>query len=964
MSKSSPSSIQQSNCPEITKDLLVDLGGWELLKEAKSLVKTGIVKEYEWEHPILRGKLSSRSGIFRPRIDLKKPNVPSCECNCRKGQSGFACAHAVTLAYHVMLEQKGEGTGAKQEVAPKPEPQPALALKSFKVSPDAKPLAFRFLLPPNLATVAPRDAISVRVEGVQGNQAGTPAIFQGTYSLSNSQEIAVALLESWAGGRVPPFVQLDRQKLAQLVAILAGEPAFCWIKEPGKPIAWEGSALPGVSEHIEVQRPAPKEEVPQARLQPKPKPDAKSTPSSRARVEGSPHYIAIQLPSRDASDYDELLDLLKLWGFKLEPSNRRWWLRDRDKTLKFLSQHWEDLKSKHCADFTKGFQDRMKNVQLVKPSISVEPSEEGGFDVELKIEAGKLDDTTLHQALIRNSGYVESGRKVYLLDEKQLEPLKAAQQTLSNEPDRDLAPNVKLHLRNADLHNAEDVLDDIPEHFALPEEWKKRSAALRDMSKLHPAPVSQGLDGRLRNYQRIGVAWMWHLYQQGIGGILADEMGLGKTVQALAFFEAVRDQGAEIRGQRSEVSNEEPPSPFLVVCPASLCENWRREAARFVPGMKVRVHSGAKRTKRVTDLETADIIIVSYPLLARDLDLLRLIEYTCVIGDEGQHIKNPRSQVAKAMFALHAKGRFLLTGTPVENSVADLRSLFQFLMPGYLARVPSGLKPDERKWFGERHLSQAAPYILRRNKSLVAPELPEVIEQVLYCEMGDKQKALYHTVHQQTERDMDTLAGGGANEARMRMAVFAQILKLRQVCAEPRLLDDKLQEADSSKLDALLEILEDAIPAGHRVLVFSQFVQVLTQIRKALGDREIPYCYLDGQSKDRMAQVDKFQEDDTIPVFLISLKAGGTGLNLTGANMVVHFDPWWNPAAEAQATARAHRIGQEKKVTSIKLISANTIEERVLLLQREKEQLLGDLFEQSGEMTAKVGFADLKELLA
>ena len=275
--------------------------------------------------------------------------------------------------------------------------------------------------------------------------------------------------------------------------------------------------------------------------------------------------------------------------------------------------------------------------------------------------------------------------------------------------------------------------------------------------------------------------------------------------------------------------------------------------------------------------------------------------------------------------------------------MSDLRSLFHFLTPGYLAKVPEGLKPDERKWFEHRHLSQAAPYILRRGKALVAPELPEVIEQVVYCEMGQAQRGLYNAVHQQTERDLLDLAGGGAQQGRMRMAVFAQILKLRQICAEPRLVDDKLKLEDSAKLEVFLEVLDDAITGGHRILVFSQFVQVLQKIRAALDARSLSYCYLDGQTRDRMAQVDRFQHDASIPVFLISLKAGGTGLNLTGADMVVHFDPWWNPAAEAQATARAHRIGQERKVTSLKLIASNTIEERVLHLQKEKAELLDTL---------------------
>jgi SNF2 family DNA or RNA helicase len=960
MSNSLPTSIQQSpGFPEITKDLLIDLGGWDLFKEAKSLVQGKIVKEAVWEPPILKGKLRSGAGIYHPRIDLKRPNVPTSECNCRKGQYGMACVHAVTLAFHVMLENQAKVLQKEEKEIL----QSAVPIKSFKVSPNGKPFFLRFLLPPNLAQVAPRDAIALRIQAYQGNQYGPPEKFKGPFALSNSQEIVAALLESWSGGKVPAFLQLDRQKLTQLIAILAGEPAFAWVKTPLEPIPWDGLHLPGVSEFLQLEKlVAP--EVPQKTVakteRTEPRVPVRST-GSVPQVEGSPHYLAIQLPSKDSYGYDDLLDLLKLWGFRLEPSNRQWWLRDRFKTLKFLSQHWDQLENEFGSNFSDGFHQRMANVQRVKPRTKVTKTRNGEFDLELQLKAGNLDDTRIHQALISNSGFVEDeeSEAIYLFDEKLLEPLKLAQQTLTNEPDRDIAPRVKVRLRSADLHNAEEVLDTLPEHFKPPEEWKLRSAALKDMSQLQQAPVSSELDAMLRNYQRIGVAWLWHLYQQRIGGILADEMGLGKTVQALAFLQSIRNQ---------QTKNEDPgtknPEPFLVVCPASLCENWRREAARFVPEFKVLVQKGTKRTEKVTELEAFDLIILSYPLLVRDLDLMRQIDYACIIGDEGQHIKNPKSQVAKAMFALRAEGRFLLTGTPIENSLGDLRSLFQFLMPGYLARIPQGLKPEDRKWFGQRHLSQAAPYILRRSKSLVAPELPEVIEQVLYCEMGDAQKSLYNQVHKQTEQDMDKLADKGANEARMRMAVFAQILKLRQVCAEPRLLDDKLKESDSAKLEAFLEILDDALSEGHRILVFSQFVQVLKKIQESLEERDLRYCYLDGQSKDRMAQVDRFQQDEDIPVFLISLKAGGTGLNLTGANMVIHFDPWWNPAAEAQATARAHRIGQERKVTSIKLIAANTIEERVLHLQRVKQQIIGDLFDQSDQLTAKVGFADLQDLLS
>ena len=949
--------------PKIDKDFLVDLGGWDLLKDARALCRTKIVQEVRWEEPYLRGKLRSGGGIFHPRIHCIPGRVPTSECNCRKGQSGYVCVHAMTLACHVMEEQQREAQPA--EPSPPVEAEPALALKSFELADDGEPLHLRFLLPPNLAQVAPRDAIAVKVQAFRGGEPGLPEKLVGRFRMENGQAIVASLLESWSGGKIPGFLQLDRMKLAQVVAILTGEPVFAWVREPGRLIPWEGPVLVGVSELIRVEKKVEAEEIappiPEEKVEVVEKPGrvergtGRSGIGARMKVEGSTHYLAIRLPDKRNPEYDEILALLKQWSFKLEPSNRTWWLRDRHRTLNFLAEHWDDMEARFAADFTPGFRGRMENVQRVRGVAEAREVGEGEFELDLKLSAGSLDEAELHRALVASTGFVESGDEVFLFDSKQLEPIRQAQQSLTNEPGRDLAPRVKVRLGAADLHNAEEILEELPEGFAAPEDWKRRSAALRDVGKLEPAPVDKELDGRLRNYQRIGVAWMWHLFRQRLGGVLADEMGLGKTVQALALLQVIHRESSQDGKPGSQ--------PCLVVCPASLGENWRREALRFVPEFKVVVHRGAKRARKAADLAGADLVIISYQLLARDLAMFREMRFACVIGDEGQHIKNPRSQVAKAMFTLRSDGRFLLTGTPVENALSDLRSLFQFLMPGYLAKVTPGLKPDDRKWFEQRHLSQAAPYILRRGKALVAPELPEIIEQVVYCEMGEAQRGLYDAVHQQTERDLLDMAGGGANEGRMRMAVFAQLLKLRQVCAEPRLVDDKLRLEDSAKLEALLEILEDAMAGGHRLLVFSQFVQVLKKVREELDERKVGYCYLDGQTRDRMAQVDRFQEDDEIPVFLISLKAGGTGLNLTGADIVVHLDPWWNPAAEAQATARAHRIGQERKVTSLKLIASGTVEERVLHLQREKEQLLGALFDESAQATAKVGFADLQDLL-
>ncbi|HRJ48278.1 MAG TPA: DEAD/DEAH box helicase, partial [Opitutaceae bacterium] len=453
------------------------------------------------------------------------------------------------------------------------------------------------------------------------------------------------------------------------------------------------------------------------------------------------------------------------------------------------------------------------------------------------------------------------------------------------------------------------------------------------------------LVAQLRPYQRLGTAWLWYLHVQKLGGILADEMGLGKTLQALGLLAALP-----------------PSSRRLVVAPASLLENWRREAARFTPQLSVFVHHGQRR---IAAFAGHELIITSYGTLTRDRELFAGADFDCVIADEAQHIKNRRSQNAQALRSLRAGTRFLLTGTPLENSLEDLRSLFEFLLPGFLLPLPPGLRADERAWHDERLRAQTAPYILRRTKQSVAPELPSKIEQVLWCEPTPAQAALYRRVQEESERDLIDLAAGGASEARLRLATLTQLLRLRQICCDPRLVNATAAAADSAKLEALRELLDEALDDGHRVLVFSQFTSLLSLLRTELAETGIAHCYLDGamSARARQAEVDRFQNSPDIPLFLLSLKAGGTGLNLTGADTVVHLDPWWNPAVEMQATDRAHRIGQTRTVTSYKLICAGTVEEKVLALQDEKRALLADVFEASDASTAQLSLTELQDLL-
>ena len=502
----------------------------------------------------------------------------------------------------------------------------------------------------------------------------------------------------------------------------------------------------------------------------------------------------------------------------------------------------------------------------------------------------------------------------------------------------------------------------------------------------------------MRLYQRLGAAWLWHLYRHELGGILADEMGLGKTLQALALLAALRRADPPIRG------------PSLVVCPASLVENWRREAARFTPDLRVVAHHGEGRAVSAAAFASADLVITSYGTLVRDQPLFESVGFACVIGDEAQHIKNRRTQNAQALRALRARGRFLLTGTPLENSLDDLRSLFAFLMPGHLAPLPAGARGDDKAWQDERLRAQTAPYILRRTKTAVAPELPPKIEQTVFCEFPPAQAALYREWQERGERELDSLAAGGASDGRLRLAALTQLLRLRQICCDPRLVRgaggarpdfakastgmppavaealaggpaapgtadgpavlpcpqaDSQDSTPSAKLDAFRELLEETTDDGHRLLVFSQFTSLLALLRRELEAQGVPYCYLDGtmRARARQAEVDRFQSPPEVPVFLLSLKAGGTGLNLTGADTVVHYDPWWNPAVEAQATDRAHRIGQARVVTSYKLICAGTVEEKVLQLQAAKRALLADVFEASEAAASRLSLDDLRGLL-
>ncbi|NGY05104.1 DEAD/DEAH box helicase [Solimonas terrae] len=483
-------------------------------------------------------------------------------------------------------------------------------------------------------------------------------------------------------------------------------------------------------------------------------------------------------------------------------------------------------------------------------------------------------------------------------------------------------------------------------------DWNAQLRAARDT--LVPP---DGLQAELRAYQREGLAWLQLLRTRGFGGVLADDMGLGKTVQTLAHLLIEKNEGRLDR-------------PALVVAPTSLIFNWRREAARFAPGLRVLVLHGGDRRRLFAAMRHADLVLTTYALLGRDLEALRKQPWHLLVLDEAQNIKNPRSKAAQSAARLDARHRLCLSGTPLENHLGELWSLFHFLMPGYLGDDQQFRlrfrQPIEKHDDAEARVQLArrvAPFLLRRTKGEVASELPPRTEIIRSVALEGGQRDLYETVRAAMQEEVQAeIERRGLSQSRI--ALLAALLRLRQICCDPRLLntEEASRVRESAKLELLMTLLPEMLREGRRILLFSQFTSMLALIEAALRERGIDYLLLTGATRDRESLVDRFQREE-VPLFLISLKAGGVGLNLTAADTVIHYDPWWNPAVENQATDRAHRIGQDKPVFVYKLLSEGTVEEKIAELQARKRALAEALFADSAESLALDG-AELAELLA
>lgn len=658
---------------------------------------------------------------------------------------------------------------------------------------------------------------------------------------------------------------------------------------------------------------------------------------------------------RNAEAEHELGDYLRHYAFIRE--RNRLILREEERSYDFLADGLPQLPDWVSVYYPEGMQKKfVHKLKKVSAGVSIN-------DMDLLEVTFSLDDMDKNELMAILADYRQKKRyhrlqdKSFLsLETQQLQELAALVEAASIDESSQVNDNViTLPLRDAAyLEEAAQKEADI--HWQRSQKFREVVQELR-RPELSITPVPASLQSVLRDYQVTGFRWLNSLANYHLGGILADDMGLGKTLQVLAFLLSRQDKNA-------------PPS--LVVAPTSLMYNWLEEIQKFTPALKARVIAGTKaeRQAALQANEHCDILITTYNLLKRDIAWYRQKQFRYCILDEAQHIKNPATQNARAVKKLQTTGYFALTGTPIENTLTELWSIFDFLMPGYLLshrkfkehyEVPI-VREQSQKMLQElkRHVM---PFILRRMKKDVLTELPDKTESRLLCELTAKQEKIYKAWFIKSRQEFEQeLSQNGFGESRIK--ILALLTRLRQIACDPSLfLED--YDGGSGKLDTLSELVSEAVTGGHRLLIFSQFTTMLHRIGERLQELDISYFYLDGATPalERMNLVREFNAGQRA-VFLISLKAGGTGLNLVGADMVIHFDPWWNPAVEDQATDRAYRLGQKNKVQVIKLIAKDTIEEKIYKLQEKKKSLIDQMIQPGENFLSKLSEDEIRALFA
>jgi superfamily II DNA or RNA helicase len=665
---------------------------------------------------------------------------------------------------------------------------------------------------------------------------------------------------------------------------------------------------------------------------------------------GFPSPLAFQGPDRGATrpkvvrreigaEMAAVQEVLNLGGFSVDETGEFLVVRGDD-AIRFWTEGMGTLPETWDRFIPNDLVDVTIHDSAVAPQARVSSGIDWlSLDLTFQVDGIAVDEEELRQCLA-------SGRKLVRLADGTYAPVKSEEvrEILDRMAEIYATSGSRDKLALSQAGRVQDLLALVSKHSVTPTA-KGLFAKLGDISKIEVIPKPRTLKANLRPYQREGLSWLAFLNELAAGGILADDMGLGKTVQTIALLLWLK------------AKHKDQQLNHLVIAPTSVVPNWLMEIEKFAPSLKAMVWHGPDRHSMSEQVTENDVIITSYALMRRDEDFLQKLDFHYVILDEAQHIKNPLSATARAAKKLKSERRLALTGTPIENRLSEIWSIFDFVSPGLLGDLgrfeEKFARPIDRGDQGAAQKLRAAihRFVLRRTKSEVAKDLPPKIEQDIVVPLADEQNKLYKQILRQVrESVLSEVEKQGV--AKSQIQILAALTRLRQVACDPRLmkLDGPWNEELSGKLSALKEIMQEAVAGGHRVLIFSQFVEMLKLIRTLLDGEGITYEWLTGDTKDRMARVDHFNNDESVSAFLISLKAGGTGLNLVGADTVIHFDPWWNPAVEDQATDRAHRIGQKKTVSVYRLIAKDSVEEKILQLSDKKRELVTNVLNTDAPM--------------
>ncbi len=678
------------------------------------------------------------------------------------------------------------------------------------------------------------------------------------------------------------------------------------------------------------------------------------------KIEFNPLNEAPKIP-RNALEEAKSLNMLRQTGFMLDKKNLKFVLSDNQRIYEFLSQDITEYIKKFEILATEEF----KQKQIRQPKISNLGVKINNNLLSINLEGLNFDKSELSEILkqynLKKKFYrLKDGTFLSLEDNEDIEFINnLIEGTEVNY--KDITQNdIQLPIYRSLYLNK--ILEKINKtNINKSADYDNMVKTIDDKENIGEVKIPQQIKNVLRNYQKVGYKWLNTLENYGFSGILADDMGLGKTIQIIAII-------------LNYINNEKTNKlPIMVVCPSSLALNWKNEIEKFTTDIKTLVMSGnaKNRKSQIESLKDYDVVVTSYDLLKRDIDIYKNIDYEFryVIADEAQYIKNSNTQNAKAIKQVKSQIRYALTGTPIENSLSELWSIFDFLMPGYLfsynkfkEKYENSIIKEENNETMQKLKMEIEPFILRRTKKQVLTELPDKTVTILNNEMQDEQQKIYLSFLSQARKELtQEIEENGIENSKIK--ILSLLTRLRQICCHPSIFMEDYK-GQSSKLNQCIEIIEDAMQSGHKILLFSSYTSVFGLIEKELKKRNIEYFKLTGQTKvnNRLELVEEFNKNPNIKIFLISLKAGGTGLNLTGADMVIHYDPWWNISAENQATDRAYRIGQKNNVQVYKLITKNSIEEKIYELQEKKAKLIENVLDTRMSFINRLSKEDIMKL--